>query len=39
MSGTTGRTQGQEDAYFMDLALKLAELALTRGQTPFGAEL
>jgi tRNA(Arg) A34 adenosine deaminase TadA len=37
MSGTTGRTQGQEDAYFMDLVLKLAELALTRGQTPFGA--
>jgi len=37
MGATTGGTREQQDAYFMELALKLAETAVTRGQTPFGA--
>jgi tRNA(adenine34) deaminase len=37
MSVTIGRTQEQQDAYFMGLALRLAELAIASGQTPFGA--
>ena len=33
------RTQEQKDAYFMELALRQAALAVSRGQTPFGAVL
>lgn len=29
--------QAQQDLYFMELALKQAELAVSKGQTPFGA--
>ena len=31
------RSQEQQDARFMELALKLSELAVTKNQTPFGA--
>jgi tRNA(adenine34) deaminase len=34
---TTGETQDHQDAHFMALALRQAEIAVTRGQTPFGA--
>jgi tRNA(adenine34) deaminase len=37
MSATTGPTREQQDGHFMALALKLAEIAVTKGQTPFGA--
>jgi tRNA(adenine34) deaminase len=37
MSPTTGRTQEQQDAHFMELALRQAETAVSMGQTPFGA--
>jgi tRNA(Arg) A34 adenosine deaminase TadA len=37
MMATTGRTQERQDAHFMELALRQAEIAVTRGQTPFGA--
>ena len=37
MSATTGPTREQQDVNFMALALKLAEIAVTKGQTPFGA--
>ncbi len=37
MSGTTYQTRQQQDAYFMELALEQAEIAVSRGQTPFGA--
>jgi pyrimidine deaminase RibD-like protein len=37
MSPTTGPTQEQADAPFMELALRQATTAITRGQTPFGA--
>ncbi|HSE42041.1 MAG TPA: nucleoside deaminase [Acidobacteriota bacterium] len=30
-------TQDQKDAYFMELALHQAELAVSKGQTPFGS--
>lgn len=36
MDATTGWTQ-EQDAHFMELALKEAEIAVTKGQTPFGA--
>jgi tRNA(Arg) A34 adenosine deaminase TadA len=32
-----GRIQEHQDAHFMELALRQAEIAVTRGQTPFGA--
>src|SRR6185295_7697129 len=32
-----GRLPGMDDARFMELALRQAELAVSRGQTPFGA--
>ena len=31
------RSQEQQDARFMELALKLSEIAVTKNQTPFGA--
>jgi tRNA(adenine34) deaminase len=34
---TTERTQQEQDAHFMGLALTQAESAVARGQTPFGA--
>jgi tRNA(Arg) A34 adenosine deaminase TadA len=38
MGATTGGTgEQQPDAHFMELALRQAETAVTRGQTPFGA--
>jgi tRNA(adenine34) deaminase len=37
MMATTGRTQERQDVRFMELALRQAEIAVTRGQTPFGA--
>ena len=37
MTATTGRTREQQDAYFMELALRQAEAAVSKGQTPFGA--
>lgn len=37
MSETTRRTREQQDTHFMELALKQAEAAVARGQTPFGA--
>jgi tRNA(adenine34) deaminase len=37
MIATTGRTQERQDAHFMELALRQAEIAVARGQTPFGA--
>ena len=32
-----GRSQEQQDTRFMELALKQAEIAVTKNQTPFGA--
>jgi len=37
MKAETPRTQEQQDAHFMELALRQAELAVSKGQTPFGA--
>lgn len=37
MSATTDWTQEQQDAHFMELALRQAETAVSMGQTPFGA--
>jgi tRNA(adenine34) deaminase len=37
MMTTTGWTQERQDAHFMERALRQAEIAVTRGQTPFGA--
>ncbi len=37
MSASADRTREQQDAYFMDLALKQSEAAVSKGQTPFGA--
>jgi tRNA(adenine34) deaminase len=37
MNASTGWTQEQRDAHFMELALRQAEAALRTGQTPFGA--
>jgi len=37
MSATIGPTREQQDMNFMALALKLAEIVVTKGQTPFGA--
>jgi tRNA(Arg) A34 adenosine deaminase TadA len=39
MSELTDRTQEQRDARFMELALRQAATAVSRGQTPFGAVL
>jgi tRNA(adenine34) deaminase len=39
MSELTDRTREQHDAYFMELALRQANTALSSGQTPFGAVL
>ena len=39
MSATTDRTREQQDAHFMELALRQAEIAVAKGQTPFGAVL
>ena len=36
MAGTR-QTQVQQDAHFMELALRQAEMAVSKGQTPFGA--
>jgi tRNA(adenine34) deaminase len=36
MNATTDWTQ-EQDAHFMELALNQAEIAVTKGQTPFGA--
>jgi tRNA(Arg) A34 adenosine deaminase TadA len=37
MSAKTGPTREQQDAHFMECALRQAEVAVTNGQTPFGA--
>jgi tRNA(Arg) A34 adenosine deaminase TadA len=37
MNATIGQTQERQDAHFMELALRQAEIAVTKGQTPFGA--
>lgn len=37
MSSTTEKSREQRDTLFMELALKQAEIAITMGQTPFGA--
>jgi tRNA(Arg) A34 adenosine deaminase TadA len=37
MSSTTAATPGPRDEHFMEIALGLAETAVARGQTPFGA--
>jgi Cytidine and deoxycytidylate deaminase zinc-binding region len=39
MSELTDRMQEQQDARFMELALRQAATAVSRGQTPFGAVL
>jgi tRNA(adenine34) deaminase len=37
MNATTGWIQERQDAHFMELAFRQAEIAVTRAQTPFGA--
>jgi tRNA(adenine34) deaminase len=37
MSVTPGGTRDPQDAYFIELALRHAQTAVARGQTPFGA--
>lgn len=39
MSATTNQTRERQDAHFMELALRLGEIAVANGQTPFGAVL
>jgi tRNA(adenine34) deaminase len=39
MTESTERTQEQQDAHFMELALKQALTAVSKGQTPFGSVL
>ena len=39
MAPKTSQTPEHQDAYFMELALRQAEIAVTEGQTPFRAVL
>jgi tRNA(Arg) A34 adenosine deaminase TadA len=39
MIPTSGQSQEHEDTHFMELALRQAKIAVTKGQTPFGAVL
>lgn len=36
MNAPASRTRDNQDAHFMELALRQSEIAVTRGQTPFG---
>jgi tRNA(Arg) A34 adenosine deaminase TadA len=37
MTARTQKTQEHHDSHFMELALRQAEIAISKGQTPFGA--